>query len=41
LGEVAKARVVEIEIEGIHFLLAFVRNGDARMLLKWHEEKGV
>src|ERR1700674_1036494 len=33
--------IVEVEIEGIHFLLAFVGNGDARMLLKRHEEKRV
>src|SRR6266481_1924239 len=36
-----KRAVVEIEIEGIHFLLAFVGNGYARMLLKRHEEKRV
>src|SRR5256885_16691131 len=34
-----KRAVVEIEIEGIHFLLAFVGNGDARMLLKWHRSE--
>src|SRR6266567_2337511 len=33
--------IVEIEIEGVHLLPAFIRNGDARMLLKWHEEKRV
>ena len=33
--------IVKVEIEGIHFLLAFVGNGDARMLLKRHEEKRV
>src|SRR6266436_3108980 len=33
--------IVEIEIEGVHLLLALVRNSDARMLLKWHEEKRV
>src|SRR5258708_97491 len=33
--------IVEIEIEGVYLLLAFVRNGDARMLLKWHGEKRV
>src|SRR6266851_9380707 len=33
--------IVEIEIEGVYLLLAFVRNSDARMLLKWHEEKRV
>src|SRR6266436_56409 len=33
--------IVKVEIEGIHFLLAFVGSCDARMLLKWHEEKGV
>src|SRR6266478_1835205 len=33
--------IVEIEIEGVHLLPAFVRNGDARMLLKWHEEESV
>src|SRR5882762_11000622 len=33
--------IVKVEIEGIHFLLAFVGNGYARMLLKRHEEKRV